>query len=204
MKTRFAVPVVLLALLAVIPAAPAAAVECGLGADLGFNLFIPSSDYEGAENISTFGWPMGGSFLGALPTFGGLRVSFRGEKPAHEVWLGTSLSFLSSEGDSFHQLGLTANYQYNFPTQGTILPYVTAGAGLNMVGINPDEGDSHSATAAVFGGGVGIARAVADGAGRLRAEVRFDQVTEGESDGSVMIPKGGNLGIRLGFDLWLK
>lgn len=202
MKTRLGVPVLLLVLLALVPAAPAAAFNWGIGADLGYNMFMPSSDYGDVENINSFGWPSGGSFMGVLPGFGGLRVSFAGAEPTHEIWLGTSLNLLSSGGSSIHAFGVNANYQYNFPSKGPMAPYVTAGVGLNQVG--ESDGGSLSAMSTIFGGGVGIAHHMGNGCGRLRAEVRFDVQTEGEEDGDVIIPKGSNLGIRLGFDLWNK
>jgi len=202
MKATLAVPVLLFVLLALIPATPAAALNWAIGADLGFNVFMPSSDYVGAENISSFGWPQGSAVMGVLPGFGGLRISFVGEKPTHEVWLGTNLNFVSSEGSSFHVFDLNANYQYNFPTSGNITPYATAGIGLDMVGAS--DGSSISATSTVFGAGVGVAHHMGNGCGRLRAEVRFDGLTEGKDGDSIIIPKGSNLGIRLGFDLWDK
>jgi hypothetical protein len=203
MKTRLAVPALVLVLLAMIPAAQARVVKWGIGADLGYNVFMPSSDYEKWENINAFGWPMGGSSPEA-PTFGGLRVVFQGENPAREVWLGTSLALLSSGGVHFNRFQLTANYQYNFPAEGRTRPYVTGGAGLTGMGHGSEGHGGRSAMGALFGVGAGIAYRVGDGAGRLRAEIRYDRLTEGKDDGSILIPKGGNLGIRLGFDLWVK
>jgi opacity protein-like surface antigen len=201
MKTRLAVPALVLVLLAMIPAAQARVVQWGIGADLGYNLFMPSSDYEMWKNINAFGWPMGGSSPEA-PTFGGLRVVFRGEKPTREVWLGTSLALLSSGNVHANRLQLTVNYQYNFPTEGRTRPYVTGGAGLTGVS-QGSKGHETSAMGALFGVGMGVARSVTDGAGRLRAEMRFDRETEGKDGGSILIPKGWNLGFRLGFDLWV-
>jgi hypothetical protein len=204
MKKRLVVSVLLLVLLALVPAAPAAAVNWGIGADLGYNVFMPSSDYgSDIENINSFGWPSGSAVLGELPGFGGLRLSFAGAKPTHEVWIGTELGFVSYSGSSMHTLGLNANYQYNFSTGSGVTPYVTAGVGINQLGYS-GGGHSQSAMATIFGGGVGIAHWMGNGCGRLRAEVRYDQQTEGEADGDTVIPKGANLGIRFGFDLWDK
>jgi hypothetical protein len=201
MNARLAVPALLLVLLALVPAAPAAAVNWAIGADLGYSMFMPSSDYgPDVENFNTFGWPSGGSVLGVLPGFGGLRVSFAGAEPTHEFWLGTNLNYLSSSGMSFHMFGVNANYQYNFAAKSALAPYVTAGVGIHQVG--ESGGSSISAMSTIFGGGVGLAHHMGNGCGRLRAEVRFDAQTEGEKDDEVIIPKGSNLGIRLGFDLW--
>ena len=203
MKKGLAFPVLLFVLLALVPAAPAAAINWGIGADLGYNMFMPSSDYEGFENLNSLGLPMGSPLFGEVPGFGGLRVSFTGEKPTHEVWLGTNLNYYSSDGSSLNMLGLNMNYQYNFETSGGVKPYVTAGAGLSRLGYSPDSGDGTSAISTTFGGGVGVAGKM--GTGRLRAEVRYDQVSEGtDSDDDVIIYKGANLGFKLGFDLWSK
>jgi hypothetical protein len=202
MMKRLVVPALLLALLAVVPAAPAAAINWGIGADLGYNIFMPSSDYEGYENLNTIGLPMGSPLFGELPGFGGLRVSFTGEQPTHEVWLGTNLNYYSSEGTSLNMLGLNVNYQYNFGTGG-VKPYVTAGAGLTRMGYSPDDGDGMSAMSTTFGGGVGVTQKM--GTGRLRAELRYDQVSEGkDSDDYIVILKGANLGFKVGFDLFSK
>jgi hypothetical protein len=205
MKTRIAVPAVLLALLTLLPAAPAAALNWGLGADLGYSLFMPSSDYgDDLDNISQFGLPFdpGMLFDVAIPTLGGLRLSFAGENPMHEVWLGTSLSRLSVKDFSFSMMEFSGNYQFNFATQGGVDPYLTAGVGLYRVGANSGS-DGQSATSAYFGGGVGAAYKM--GSGRLRGELRYDVVTEGTiDDDQIIIPKGGALGLKLGFDLWNK
>jgi len=68
---------------------------------------MPSDDYD-LENINYFGWPLGASLLLGelpLPATGGLRLSFTGEKPTHEVWLGTSLSWFSVEDLSLSMVG---------------------------------------------------------------------------------------------------
>ncbi len=206
MRWGIVVSVILLAAVSLIPAA-ASAGNWAVGADFGFNVFMPSSDYETANNVTTIGWPassgVGGLLMG-IPAGGGLRLSFTGEKPTHEVYVNTNLSFLSTENGSLHQFQGSLNYQYNFATQGPLKPYVTMGAGLNRVGDNPDEGDGISANSAVFGGGLGLAHTMGHGAGRLRAEVRYDQQTEGTDSGDVLIAKGGAVGFKLGFDLWGK
>jgi len=203
MRSSTVVPVLLFALLVLLPAAPATALDWGLGADLGMSVFMP--DYEGADNISLVGWPMGATFVFGelpLPSAGGLRLSFSGANPMHEVWIGTSFNRTGVEGMALHAFGMTGNYQFNFATQGAFTPYVTAGAGLFRVGFSPDHGDGMSATSATFGGGVGLGYVMAGGAGRLRAEVRYAQLTEGTHEGSRIIPKGGEIGFRFGFDVW--
>jgi len=181
-------------------ATPAAAINWGIGADLGYTMFMPDDEYD-IDNISVIGLPLNGAPVGELgiPVLGGLRVSFAGENPTHEVWLGTALSRLSVEDFSLMAMQLSGNYQFNFPTQAAAKPYLTAGVGMFRVG---DEDDS--ASSVYFGGGVGAAFKM--GTGRLRGELRYDAVGEGTigDEDYAVIPKGGALGFKLGFDLWAK
>jgi hypothetical protein len=199
MRWRIVVPMVLLALLVVVPIASAAAFNWGMGANLGFNMFTPDSKYKpDNKTITTYGWPVGG-----------LRFSFAGEKPMHEVYLETELSYLSvQDGGSDHNFMVSGNYQFNFDMKGPAVPYLTAGVGVDMVGSKPPTGDSRSANAIFYGGGVGIAHHMGNGCGRLRAELRYDMIGEGKKTiaghDDVIIDKGGQFGVKLGFDLWDK
>ena len=201
MKTR--IVLTLFALLLV--AAPAQALNWGLGADLGYTLFMPADKYD-AENVSAIGIPFSAVRVGELSFVapaGGLRVSFTGEKPMHEVWLGLALNRYGEDELSVSVMQLSGNYQFNFDVQSAIKPYLTAGVGLNRAGYSDDD-DSDSATAAYFGGGVGAACEL--GPGRLRGEIRYDalgEATIGDGD-YVVFPEGGALGFKLGFDLWAK
>lgn len=193
MKRKLAIPALLL-VLALIPVTQALALDWGLGAELGGSIFRP--DYPDAEGIATLSWPTIGP---AFAQIGGLRVSFIGSKPTHEIWAGTAYSSLTTGGRSTNRFMTSLNYQYNFATEGRVDPYATAGAGV----INA-SGNGYSASGAVFGAGVGLSRSVSDAAGRLRGELRYDQQTEGRSKGSAVVPKGGTFGLKLGFDLWVK
>jgi hypothetical protein len=197
--------VVLLAGSTLLPGEAGAAINWGVGADLGLSIFMPSSDYPGAENITSFGWPLGGG-IGRLfggPASGGLRVSFTGDQPTHEVYLSSDLELISAgNAGSIHAFQLTANYQYNFNTTGGITPYVTGGLGMNSAGSSPESGSGVSATSVVFGAGVGISHSMANGVGRLRGEIRYDRQSEGADGSDVVLAKGGALGIKAGFDLW--
>jgi hypothetical protein len=203
MKTRIAFAVMLLALLVV--ATPASAFNWGVGADLGYTLFMPADKYN-MENFNVIGIPLNSSsgFLleGAIPTTGGLRLSFAGEKPMHEVWLGASLGRISVQDNAYTTMQLSGNYQFNFSVQSAIKPYLTAGVGMYRVGYSGDTDES--AMSAFYGGGVGAAFKM--GTGRLRGELRYDMVGEGTigDDDYVVIPEGGALGFKLGFDLWAK
>jgi hypothetical protein len=204
MKTRLALPVLLLALLALVPAAPAAALDWGLGADFGYSIFMP--DYDDAENVSSISMPFIASpSMGeyVIPTVGGLRLSFAGENRMHEVWLGTSLARMSVEDFSLMTMQLSGNYQFNFAAQGAFKPYLTAGVGMIRLGASDDD-FSHSAMSTCFGGGAGVAHQM--GSGRLRGEVRYDMFSEGLFDGGEypVLPKGSGINLKLGFDLWNK
>lgn len=202
MKTRIALA--LLALLVV--ATPAAAFNWGIGADLGYTMFMPADKYD-MDNINIIGLPLNSSsgflFEGAIPNAGGLRVSFAGEKPTHEVWLGASLGRISVQDNAYTTMQLSGNYQFNFDVQSAVKPYLTAGVGMYRLGYSGDD-DSESAMSAFYGGGVGAAFKM--GTGRLRGELRYDMVGEGTigDDDSMVIPEGGALGFKLGFDLWAK
>lgn len=192
MKWKLAIPALLL-VLPLISATPAIALDWSLGAELGGSIFMP--DEENAEDVTTFSWPTVGPVFSQI---GGLRLSFTGSRPTHEIWVGTSLFSMTSGGHTTSNVMVTGNYQYNFPNQGRLTPYVTAGVGF----VNAGRDDN--ATGAVYGAGAGLSRRVSDGAGRFRAEVRYDQQTEGKSHGFVSVPKGGSFGLKLGFDLWIR
>jgi opacity protein-like surface antigen len=201
MKTRIALT--LLALLLV--AAPAQAFNWGLGADMGYSMFMPDDKYD-LDNVSVIGIPLnsqsGSFFEVGFPTTGGLRLSLAGEKPTHEAWLGVSMGRFSVEDFAFTTMQLSGNYQFNFDIQSAIKPYLTAGLGMYRMGYSDDD-DSESATSMYYGAGVGAAFKM--GTGRLRGELRYDMVGEGEVDDDfVVIPEGGALGFKLGFDLWAK
>ncbi len=179
----------------VVPVASAAGLNWGVGANLGFNIYTPDSKYAPADKaITTFGWPTGG-----------LRFSFTGEKPMHEVYLETNLSYVSYEdAGSVHDFIVSGNYQFNFDMKGAAVPYLTAGVGIDMYGQKPKTGTGVSTSSMLFGGGVGIAHHMGNGCGRLRAEVRYDMFAEGKDGEEVIIPKAGEIGVKLGFDLWDK
>ncbi len=202
MKTRIAFAVVLVGLLV---SAPALAFNWGIGADLGYTMFMPADKYD-AENFSVIGLPFNsGLFMDevAIPAAGGLRVSFTGDNPMHEVWLGTALNRQSVEDFVLTTMQLSGNYQFNFAVQSALKPYLTAGVGLYRVGAKFDD-ESESAMSAYYGGGIGAAFKM--GTGRLRGELRYDmngEGTIGDEDYTIIL-EGGALGFKLGFDLWAK
>lgn len=165
---------------------PATAMNWSIGGNLGYEMLMPTD--EGAEDVSIFGWPTGG-----------LRLGLVGEKPMHEVYLLSSVSVMSSDGESVSAYDLTANYQYNFDSKGQIAPFVTAGAGIQGVSL----GDDLSATSVLYGAGVGVRKKLGQ-QGALRAEVRFDRNMEGKKGEDVLIGEANHISLRLGFDLWGK
>ena len=187
---RWAAALLLCAVVGSAAPADAAGLNWSLGASLGFESFMPSE--SGADDVNTFGWPLFG-----------LRVGFAGDNPKHEVYLLSAISHVSSGGTTLRSWAMTGNYQYNFATGGAIQPYLTAGLGLQGFGFKDSDGDE-SATSFLFGGGFGVRHKMGNGHGVLRGEVRYDHNSEGTQGNAVLIPEGGTVGVRLGFDLWDK
>ena len=182
-------------------AMPAHAMNWSVGANLGLAFDSPTDD--DLESTTTFAWP----FSGTMP---GLRFGFAGTGP-HEFYLDTGLNYSSTKDvTTVRSFVATANYQYNFGSSGNLSPYLTGGAGFVMTGFkdetDPDDVLDLSANGAVFGAGVGIRHKMGNGNGTMRAEVRFDRVTEGTDEiGGVeipLIPETSVFTIKFGFDLW--
>lgn len=162
----------------------------GLGTNLGLTIQTPP---EGGHNTTIFEWP--NSAINLQP---GIRVGYS-PVPHHEMYLNTGVYYRSQTNEKFHIIEATVNYQYNLRGDAGFTPYVTAGGGIvtantsgesESVDFNDDPitisySDSYSSP--LFGGGLGIAGKVADGSGRLRAEVRYDRVTKG---GMSLSPRG--------------
>lgn len=202
-----AVAVLLLASSAV----PASALNWSIGGNLGMIWDSPSDkdkdfNEDGVNEIESrtiFAWP----FAGTMP---GLRVGFTGASPQHEIYFDTGLNYTTEKdiGTTRAFTG-TANYQYNFGSSGSMAPYLTGGVGLISAGLK-DETISPAfdvgAMSVVYGGGVGIRHKMGNGNGTLRAEVRFDRVSEGTDTvgGSkyLVIPESSLVTLKLGFDLW--
>lgn len=169
--------------------APQASANWSLGTNLGVSFVSP----DGGDNYTVASWPSSAELV--TP---GLRVGFAGTKSPHEGYLETGF-LLISDGGTLHVLELSGNYQYSFKPEGKTSPYLTAGVGL----VNVDNSFT-GATSAMFGGGLGIWCRVGADHGRVRAEVRYDRVSEGDDSGTPVIDKAGMVGIKLGFDLWMK
>ena len=182
--------------LLVLTAAPASAFHWSLGANLGYTLVMPTA--SGSENTNVFAWP---NQLG-IP---GLRIGFTGENPQHELYFDTGLVLVSTtDVGSSRSFVTTVNYQYNLASSGSNSIFLTAGGGFLLVGQKDDIPPTSdlSATAGLFGGGVGVRHKMGNGHGTMRAEVRFDKSMEGKDGAVVLLDEANLVALKLGFDLW--
>jgi len=177
-------------LLACGPAALAG--DWSIGTNFGLTVISP----DDGDRITAVAVP---AAVGGLQP--GLRVGYAFDEPRHELYADIGVLLYSTESYTNNALELTANYQWNFAPERSLSPFATAGFGFlfqrNELG-NVDA----SGTAAVFGLGVGLRRAIADRAGSLRGELRFDRMTEAKDGSVVLVPEGNAFTLKLGFDLW--
>ena len=161
-----------------------------IGTNLGFSWLQPKG---GGDNLFTAGLPgsVGQLFPGLQP---GLRLGFPIGAGGNEAYFDTGLSVLSISGESLTGFQVTANFQHNFSPTGTS-PYITAGGGVLGHSFT-DE----TFTNGVLGAGFGVLNRVADGYGSLRAELRYDYIAEDQQG----FEGGSVIGIKFGFDLWIK
>lgn len=165
-----------------------------LGSNLGLTYMDPKST---AEQVTTLGVPSGAGVIPVVQP--GLRVGFKGEDSALEGYLDMGFALVHSGGSTDHALAATANFQDSFRPENDTSAYLTAGAGIT----NLDSG-IYSATSFVFGGGLGLWHKVGNDHGRVRMEVRYDRLTKGEDNHVAVIDEADILGLKLGFDLWMK
>jgi hypothetical protein len=194
-RARWGLALILVSVLS----APASAAVWGIGSNLGMNILIP--DQSSRKGGLTVSWP--GSSTHFMP---GLRFAVRGEE-ARSTWYVDTGFQLIDQGD-FGQSSFegSLNYMRAFGSERGTVPFVTVGGGFATrmnKNLGPG-GESVNPVSAVFGGGLGLRKAVAKGAGSLRLEARYDYVTEGKDFGVVLIPAGGVAGLKLGFDLWFR
>ena len=158
-----------------------------LGMDLGLSIVNPETS---SENLTVVAWPS--NVLELLPAFR-FGAAF-GRSEEHTVFAKTGFLSESTGGHSSSVFSLTGNYQYAFPMEGSVSPYLTAGGGLVST-----KGDSNSDTSALLGGGVGARFRVADGHGALRLEGRYDHVSQGDH-----LDAAGVISFQFGFDLLMR
>jgi hypothetical protein len=176
-----------LAVAAVLLLAPSLArADVSLGANFGATLAFQ-------EGVSGGRFAFGGpySHASALAPTPGLRFGFTGGTGHHEGYLDTAVAFYPRFDE--HSVLLTGNYQYNFDGKANTF-FITGGGGPLFHKYN-----RYSATAFIFGGGVGLRQRVADGHGTIREEIRFDFIP-----GSSSFPQTFMLGFKFGFDLWFR
>jgi opacity protein-like surface antigen len=169
------------------PAARAATWTIGPNLDIGTR-----SNDGGGDDITRIELP---------GTIGGLRVGFpfRGENAS--LFFDTGLAATSGGDTRSNHWSLGGNLQWAFTPRSQLTPYVNGGLGVRYVSFHTSE--TVSATSFAYGLGLGLRQRWGDSAS-VRGEVRFDRVTEGE-DGAVTVTPGGHeIGLRLGFDLWVK
>jgi hypothetical protein len=168
----------------------------GIGSNLGLNVLAA----DGERSYLALSWA--GDPVQAMP---GLRLSVRGEEGRTALHLDHGFQLLN--GDDFGQSAThtTLGVSYALRAEGMLIPFVSVGAGIAtrwVKGLGPG-GQSVATLSGVFGGGLGMRREVARGSGTLRAEARYEYVSEGEDLGTVLLPAQSVIGLRLGFDLWL-
>ena len=181
-----------LALAASFALVPISAVrDAAAGTVVGANMGVSVLSAEGSSQTA-IGIPHSGDIF-----FGGMRPGLRlgaiaaDGKP--EFFLDTGVSILAFEGDSYHSVVGTANYQHNFRPEVSTSPFITLGGGVGHVGF-----DGSNETVLVLGGGVGARHWLAHRHGATRLEIRYDHLsfTDSESDANV-------LSFKFGFDLML-
>ena len=178
-----------IALLLTVAAHPAIAQGWSVGTNFGLAVVQPQS---GGDNLITVGLP--GSVGQIAPGFQpGLRVGILGTRG--EIYFDAGLGSLSGSGETLSAYQLGANGQLNFSSAGSTSPYVTGGMGLLGVSF---LGENFTNT--VVGGGFGVSNKIAEGHGRLRAEVRLDYVFENTQG----LDAATVFGIKLGFDLLMR
>ena len=159
--------------------------EVSLGANFGATVSFPR-DENGRVGV---GWPY--SSAPSSVATPGIRFGFTGGSGKHEGYLDSTMSFYSRRDERLFLL--TGNYQHNFDGRANTF-FFTVGGGPIITGNR--DGD---AVSLMFGGGVGFRQRIAAGAGTFREELRFDFIP-----GNNGIPRTFLLGVKLGFDLWIR
>ena len=181
---------VTVAALAVLLAAPTLAHSSTL---IGANMGVSILSSEG-ETQTVIGIPHSGDiyFGGMRP---GLRISGIGASGGPEVYLDAGVTMFSYEGDSYHSMVGTLNYQHNLSPANSTSPFVTLGAGIGHIGIFAGSGE----TIFLVGAGVGVRHWLAHRHGATRIELRYDRMEQSEGD----TPGVNVLAFKFGFDLVL-
>lgn len=165
---------------------------------IGTNLGLTSISPDDGDQITAVAIP---AAVGGLQP--GLRVGYALDNPRHELFVDTGVLFYSTDTFTNNALEMTGNYQWNFGPDRVLAPYLTTGFGF-LFQSNELGSTDVSGTSAVLGVGLGIRRSIANRAGSLRAELRFDRMTEAKDGAVVVVPEGNAISLKLGYDLWLR
>jgi len=168
------------------------------GLTLGTNFGISWLDVAGRGGTSTYlVWP---ASVGGLQP--GLRLGYVADNPHHGAYLDTGLLVANGTDLTTNDFELTGNYQYNLLPSSLFSPYLTAGLGFLYTGLEVD-GTNLNATSLIAGAGIGTRWRIGDDRGAVRAEFRFDKVTQGKDGDVIITDEGVVYGLKFGFDLWL-
>ncbi len=153
-----------------------------LGSSLGLDVYS-------SQNSSVYAFSTGGNPLLQFAD-PGLRLGY--VMPHSEVAALIGTTVVAGEGFSFNTLSLTLDVNHLFQPASESGPYLGVHAGVSNTGV-VDE----SAVGAEFGAQLGTRYMVSDGHGAIRVEARYSQLRLAQE--SV-----GNLGLRVGYDLWFR
>jgi hypothetical protein len=178
--------IVLVPLVLLLQASPAAALSWGLGSHFG----IASLDIGGSGgNPTVLGWPSN-----ALAYEPGLRVACGNEAHTRELILDSGWLLLNESGSTLSLFVGDVGYQHVVRPAWYWSPFANVGLGWYS-----ENGVAHSHTSAKYGGGLGMRHALRDSHGAVRAEVRYDHLASDPGSGR---PTLNTVALRLGFDLW--
>lgn len=113
----------------------------------------------------------------------------------NDFYVDFGLASTSVSGFSATSFQTTLNYQRAFSPTSNTSPFLNAGIGAMVL-----TSDSDTFTNTVVGVGLGVRSLVSQGHGAIRGEFRIDYIGE-DSQG---FAGGTAIGLKLGFDLYLK
>ncbi|HEY2954990.1 MAG TPA: hypothetical protein VGK89_07065 [Candidatus Eisenbacteria bacterium] len=165
----------------------AAAGTWSFGSNLGF---MVNSNQNATETVVA--WP--GDVLAFQP---GLRIGYVERTSPLEFYMDTGFLVESSSGSSFRIWQASGNFQHGLNRRSASGPYLTGGVGFWMIG----GSNSETHTVGSLGGGLGARAVVGHGHGAFRGELRIDHFFEDQAAG---VDAFTAVGVKLGFDLWMR
>jgi hypothetical protein len=157
-----------------------------------FGISVNSSQNS---TVTVLSWP--GDAFGFQP---GIRIGHLERTSPLEFFADTGFLMEARSGGSFRILQASGNFLYRLSGRSPSGPYATAGLGFWMVG---ESFGSTSTTSTVpsLGAGLGGRGVLRHGHGAFRGELRFDHFFEDQGAG---VDAFTAVGVKLGFDLWMK